>query len=358
MAWRSLAHGSGSTSAGSHGQTRAGRVGRSACLRCSRPARSAGGRSHDHARASARANARRLTDGGAGPHMDALIPQISGPRAPQRRSRPGVTRRNQPEQHQILQEAIMHDIGPAAALVAAGQRPIGVAVRQGRGLAFTATDPSFALLDGSRYGSSNSSRRPTIGPSGRPAAAAGRADPIAWNVLMVRAERCRPRAGSAMGAVRDSAAGRRGDCHRAVSRAPAAELAGVIGIGQTPQGALRRGSVRRAAGCPGYGSVRESGWVDPVRRLGGHRLFLKPDRRCRGQPPPSEASRSGWRRGIGSVAQASRVRTSRTARCARVTALGYWRSVDRTPAHRSRNRSPLWRRRHRNFESTHFLSYQ
>ena len=45
----------------------------------------------------------------------------------------------------------MHIIGLVAALVAADQRPIGIAVRQGRGLAFTATDPSFALLDGSRF---------------------------------------------------------------------------------------------------------------------------------------------------------------------------------------------------------------
>jgi hypothetical protein len=45
----------------------------------------------------------------------------------------------------------MQIFGLAAALVVADQRPVGVAVRQGRGLAFTATDPSFALLDGSWF---------------------------------------------------------------------------------------------------------------------------------------------------------------------------------------------------------------
>ena len=45
----------------------------------------------------------------------------------------------------------MHVNDLTAALVAADERHVGVAVRQDRGLEFTATDPAFALLDGSRF---------------------------------------------------------------------------------------------------------------------------------------------------------------------------------------------------------------
>jgi hypothetical protein len=45
----------------------------------------------------------------------------------------------------------MHVSDLATALVAAGKGYIGVVVRQDCGVEFTATDPSFALLDGSRF---------------------------------------------------------------------------------------------------------------------------------------------------------------------------------------------------------------